>query len=137
MILRTLTAAALGTALGVNLGLVLWTLAAALGLAAVVRASAVAFTALKLIGAVYLIWLGVQALRAARHQAATAVAAGGVRSRRLGGVAGFRQGLTSDLSNPKIAILFTSLLPQFVAARSPTLMPFLLLGSIFVAMTLI
>lgn len=130
--------AALGTALGVNLGLVLWTLAAALGLAAVVRASAVAFTALKLIGAVYLIWLGVQALRAARHHAATAGnGGGGVRSRRLGGLAGFRQGLTSDLSNPKIAVLFTSLLPQFVAARAPTLMPFLLLGSIFVAMTLI
>ncbi|HET7052069.1 MAG TPA: LysE family translocator [Solirubrobacteraceae bacterium] len=129
--------AALGTALGVNLGLVVWTLAAALGLAAVVRASAVAFTALKLVGAAYLIWLGVQALATARRHSATAVAGGAVRSRRLGGLAGFRQGLTSDLSNPKIAVLFTSLLPQFVAARSPTLMPFLLLGTIFVAMTLI
>jgi threonine/homoserine/homoserine lactone efflux protein len=127
---------ALGTALGVNLGLVVWTLAAALGLAAVVRASAVAFTGLKLVGAAYLIWLGVQALRAARHHSATAVTGGAVRS-RLGGLAGFRQGLASDLSNPKIAVLFTSLLPQFVAARSPTLMPFLLLGTIFVAMTLI
>ena len=129
--------AALGTALGVNVGLVVWTLAAALGLAAVVRASAVAFTALKLIGAVYLIWLGIQALRAARHHTAAAVTGGTVRSRRLGGLGGFRQGLASDLSNPKIAVLFTSLLPQFVAARSPTLMPFLLLGTIFVVMTLI
>jgi threonine/homoserine/homoserine lactone efflux protein len=129
--------AALGTALGVNVGLVVWTLAAALGLAAVVRASAVAFTALKLIGAVYLISLGVQALRAARHHAAAAVTGGAVRSPRLGGLGGFRQGLASDLSNPKIAVLFTSLLPQFVAARSPTLMPFLLLGTIFVVMTLI
>jgi threonine/homoserine/homoserine lactone efflux protein len=106
-------------------------------LAAVVRASAVAFTALKLIGAVYLIWLGVQALRAARHHTAAAVTGGAVRSPRLGGLGGFRQGLASDLSNPKIAVLFTSLLPQFVAARSPTLMPFLLLGTIFVVMTLI
>jgi RhtB (resistance to homoserine/threonine) family protein len=129
--------AALGTALGVNLGLVVWTVAAALGLAAVVRASAVAFTTLKLIGAAYLIWLGVQALAAARRNLPTAVARGGVRARRLGGLAGFRQGLASDLSNPKIAVLFTSLLPQFVAARAPTLMPFLLLGTIFVAMTLI
>ena len=129
--------AALGTALGVNLGLVVWTVAAALGLAAVVRASAVAFTALKLIGAAYLSWLGVQAFRAARHHAATAVAGGAVRSRHLGGLGGFRQGLASDLSNPKIAVLFTSLLPQFVAARAPTLMPFLLLGTIFVVMTLI
>jgi RhtB (resistance to homoserine/threonine) family protein len=129
--------AALGTALGVNVGLIVWTLAAALGLAAVVRASAVAFTALKLIGAVYLIWLGVQALRAARHHTAAAVTGGAVRSRRLDGLGGFRQGLASDLSNPKIAVLFTSLLPQFVAARAPTLMPFLLLGAIFVAMTLV
>jgi RhtB (resistance to homoserine/threonine) family protein len=129
--------AALGTALGVNLGLVVWTVAAALGLAAVVRASAVAFTGLKLIGAAYLIWLGVQALRAARRQSATAVAGGSVRARHLGGLGGFRQGLASDLSNPKIAVLFTSLLPQFVAARAPTLMPFLLLGAIFVAMTLV
>lgn len=129
--------AALGTALGVNLGLVVWTVAAALGLAAVVRASAVAFTTLKLIGAAYLIWLGVQALRAARGRSPTPVAGGIGRARHLGGVGGFRQGLASDLANPKIAVLFTSLLPQFVAARSPTLMPFLLLGAIFVAMTLI
>jgi RhtB (resistance to homoserine/threonine) family protein len=128
--------AALGTALGVNLGLVVWTVAAALGLAAVVRASAVAFTALKLIGAAYLIWLGVQALRAARDHSAAAVGGGTVRGRHLGGLGGFRQGLASDLSNPKIAVLFTSLLPQFVAARAPTLMPFLLLGAIFVVMTL-
>jgi RhtB (resistance to homoserine/threonine) family protein len=129
--------AALGTALGVNLGLVVWTLAAALGLAAVVRASAVAFTMLKLIGAAYLIWLGVQALAAARHHSAPAVAGSAVRSRRLGGLEGFRQGLASNLANPKIAVLFTSLLPQFVAARTPTLLPFLLLGTIFVVMTLI
>jgi threonine/homoserine/homoserine lactone efflux protein len=121
----------------VNLGLVVWTVAAALGLAAVVRASAVAFTALKLIGAAYLIWLGLQALRAARRHPATAMAGGVGRARRVGGLGGFRQGLASDLSNPKIAVLFTSLLPQFVAARAPTLMPFLLLGAIFVALTLI
>src|SRR5437868_14605254 len=57
--------AALGTSLGVSAGLAVWTLAAAIGVASLVRASAVAFTVLKLIGAVYLIWLGLQALRAA------------------------------------------------------------------------
>jgi RhtB (resistance to homoserine/threonine) family protein len=129
--------AALGTSLGVSTGLVVWTVAAALGLAAVVRASAIAFTALKLVGAAYLIWLGVQALLTARQQSSTAVAGAAARARRLGGVGGFRQGLASDLANPKIAVLFTSLLPQFVSAGAPTLMPFLLLGAIFVAMTLI
>src|SRR5689334_20509698 len=65
--------AALGTSLGVTMGLVVWTVATALGLAAIVRASAVAFTALKLVGAAYLIWLGAQALLAARHRRAPAV----------------------------------------------------------------
>jgi RhtB (resistance to homoserine/threonine) family protein len=129
--------AALGTSLGVTMGLVVWTVATALGLAAVVRASAIAFTALKIVGAAYLIWLGVQALLAARHQRAVAVVDSPVRTRQLAGRGGFRQGLASDLANPKIAVLFTSLLPQFVAARTPTLMPFLLLGAIFVAMTLL
>ena len=57
--------AAIGTSLGVTAGLSVWTLAAAVGVASVVRASVLAFTALKLIGALYLVWLGVQALRAA------------------------------------------------------------------------
>src|ERR1700722_11293310 len=51
---------ALGTSLGVSAGLAVWTLAAALGVSSVLRTSEVAFTALKLIGAVYLIWLGIQ-----------------------------------------------------------------------------
>lgn len=62
---------ALGTSLGVSAGLLVWTLAAAVGIASVVRASEVAFTVLKLIGALYLVWLGVRALRAARHAGAT------------------------------------------------------------------
>src|SRR6201999_4000536 len=57
--------AGLGTSLGVSTGLAIWTIAAAVGLASLVRASEVAFTALKLAGALYLVWLGVQALRAA------------------------------------------------------------------------
>jgi len=60
---------ALGTSLGVSAGLWVWTLAAAVGVASLVRTSAVAFTVLKLIGALYLVWLGLQALRAAGHAA--------------------------------------------------------------------
>jgi LysE type translocator len=52
-------------------------------------------------------------------------------------VLGFRQGLVSNLANPKIAVFFTSLLPQFVSSREPVLLPFLLLGSLFVAITLV
>ena len=129
--------AALGTSLGVNAGLVIWTVAAALGIAAVVRESAIAFTVLKLLGAVYLVWLGVQALLAARRRSVHDTS----RSRRpnasVGARLGFRQGLLSNLGNPKIAVFFTGLLPQFVSSRAPVLGPFLLLGGLFVLMTVV
>ena len=127
--------AALGTSLGVNAGLVIWTVAAALGVAAVVRESAVAFSVLKFLGAAYLVWLGVQALLAARRR--TAHDASGTRrsSAPVGALLGFRQGLLSNLGNPKIAVFFTGLLPQFVSSRASVLGPFLLLGGLFVLMT--
>lgn len=127
---------ALGTALGVSAGLSVWTVAAAVGLASVVRASAIAFTVLKLVGALYLIWLGIQALRAAGdgESGASATTQAGSPTSTLGG---FRQGLLSDLANPKIGIFFTSLLPQFVDPGHAVLVPFLVLGAVFVAMTLL
>jgi RhtB (resistance to homoserine/threonine) family protein len=127
---------ALGTSLGVSAGLSIWTLAAAVGIAGVVRASALAFTVLKLVGALYLIWLGVQALRAARDTGAEPPLHVGPRS-AMGALGGFRQGLFSDLANPKIGIFFTSLLPQFVDPGRAVLLPFLALGAVFVLMTLV
>ena len=128
--------AALGTSLGVSAGLSVWTLAAAIGVASVVRASAVAFTVLKLVGALYLVWLGVQALRAAGHAAAGRTSAAAGRP-AMGALGGFRQGLISDLANPKIGVFFTSLLPQFVDPGRPVLLPFLALGAVFVLMTVL
>jgi RhtB (resistance to homoserine/threonine) family protein len=125
--------AALGTSLGVSAGLAVWTVAAAVGVASVVRASAVAFTVLKLVGALYLIWLGIQALRAAGHERGSRRASGPA----MGALGGFRQGLFSDLANPKIGIFFTSLLPQFVDPGRPVLLPFLALGAVFVLMTVV
>jgi RhtB (resistance to homoserine/threonine) family protein len=129
--------AALATSLGVNTGLLVWTVASALGVAALLRASALGFTALKLIGAAYLIWLGVQALRAAsprrRGLGLPTPATGNPVDARVG----FRQGLLSNLANPKIAMFFTSLLPQFVASGRSVLAPFLLLGGVFVLMTVL
>jgi threonine/homoserine/homoserine lactone efflux protein len=110
-------AAARATALGVNLGIFLWTLAAALGLAAVIAGSAAAFTAIKLVGALYLVYLGVRALLGS-HETVTVVAGGSA----------FRQGLASNLLNPKIAVFFTSLLPQFVDAAHASPQDLLLLG---------
>jgi RhtB (resistance to homoserine/threonine) family protein len=127
---------AIGTSFGVTTGLLIWTVASALGVAAIVHASEALFTAMKLIGGAYLIWLGIQALRVAGREKATeeVVAANGTRS--LDAKRGFRQGLINDLANPKIAAFFTSLLPQFITPGQPVLMPFLILGLLFAAMTL-
>jgi threonine/homoserine/homoserine lactone efflux protein len=119
-------------AVGVSVGLTVWTAAAAFGIAAVLRASAVAFFALKLAGAVYLAWVGVQMLRA-RDYLSGGIAAGG---RATGGATALRQGLLSDLGNPKIAVFFTSLLPQFVRGHGEAFVPLLFLGGVFAALTL-
>jgi RhtB (resistance to homoserine/threonine) family protein len=126
--------AALATSFGVVSGLIAWTLAAALGIAAIVRASETAFTLLKLVGAAYLIYLGVQALRASRrgHGADMPVGDGPPQQTSRA----YRQGLLSNLANPKIAAFFTGFLPQFIAPGVSVTVPFLLLGAIFVAMTL-
>jgi RhtB (resistance to homoserine/threonine) family protein len=129
--------AALGTSLGVSAGLSVWTLAAAVGVASVLRASAVAFTVLKLIGALYLVWLGLQALRAAGHMAGGEQGSQGTSRPAMGALGGFRQGFFSDLANPKIGIFFTSLLPQFVDPGRPVLLPFMALGAVFVLMTML
>jgi threonine/homoserine/homoserine lactone efflux protein len=131
---------ALATSLGVGGGLSVWTLAAAIGIASLLKASAVAFAVLKFGGAAYLIWLGVKAFRTAGHSIDGAGVAGVASARRrpgLGRLAGFRQGMLSDLANPKIGIFFTSLLPQFVDARRSVLLPSLILGATFVAMTIL
>lgn len=127
---------ALGTAFGVETGLAVWTVASAFGVASLVRASDTAFTALKLIGAAYLVWLGIQALRSAGRRAAHP---GGDPAGRapLDGRRGFRQGLISDLANPKIGAFFTGLLPQFAGPGHSVLIPFLVLGGLFVLMTVV
>ena len=115
----------LRTAQGVAFGQALWTLAASAGVAALVAASQPVFTAVRIAGVVYLVWLGLQSLAAA------------VRGRRheyrpLGSAAGFRQGLLSNLANPKMAVFFTSLLPQFGTGFGELLA----LGIVFSTMTL-
>jgi RhtB (resistance to homoserine/threonine) family protein len=121
-------------AVGVSAGLAVWTLAAALGLAALLQASAVAFLALKVAGAIYLVWIGIQMLRARPLPPA---GEGELRPRRGSGRKALCRGLISDLSNPKIAVFFTSFLPQLVHAGSSTFASLLLFGAIFCALTLL
>ncbi len=121
--------AAIASALGVNAGVAVWTVAAAFGVAAVVQASAVAFTAVKFAGAAFLAYLGLQALRSGRGRGRTTGAPRPAQllSRRDA----FRQGLVSNALNPKIAVFFTSLLPQFVGGGDRSLVDLLLLGGVF------
>jgi threonine/homoserine/homoserine lactone efflux protein len=102
------------TALGVVSGQASWTLATNTGLAALLVASAPAFAAVRIAGAAYLMFLGLQSLRAAfRSNARSHAAAAGALREPGGRLVGFRRGLLSDLGNPKMAVFFTSLLPQF------------------------
>jgi len=129
--------AALGSALGVNVGLAVWTVATALGVAALLRSSSTVYGWLKLVGALYLIFIGAKTLwesRAKRDQLAGPPVSNGTGRRTGSFLGGLRQGCLSNLTNPKVGIFFTSLLPQFVSPSSPALPQMLLLGGIFLAL---
>jgi threonine/homoserine/homoserine lactone efflux protein len=115
------------TAVGVVCGQALWALAASAGVAALLVASEPALIALKLAGAAYLAFLGAQALVAAIRGASPKR---GGQSRASGRE--LRQGLLSNLGNPKMAVFFSSLLPQF----GDTFLALMGLGLLFCAMTL-
>ena len=123
-------AAGVATAAGVSVGLVGHTILATLGLGAILRTSEWLYVALRLAGAAYLVYLGVQLLVARAHR--LAVAQGAPRSlRRL-----FFDGALSNISNPKIAVFYFAFLPQFVqpGAARPTLAVFAL-GLAFAGLT--
>jgi threonine/homoserine/homoserine lactone efflux protein len=126
--------AGVATAAGVALGLSVWTAAASAGLAALLVASEPAFVAVKLAGAAYLVLLGAQTLVHAWR--GRPVEGDGEReaARLRPGVA-LRQGLLNDLGNPKIAVFFTTLLPQFAPAHGPAFATLLAFGLLFCAMT--
>jgi threonine/homoserine/homoserine lactone efflux protein len=121
------------TAAGVALGQAVWTVAASTGLVAILTASELAFRTLKLAGACYLVVLGVQTLVSALARRPHTVERnrGAARSRRP-----FRQGLISNLGNPKMAVFFASLLPQFAPGGSASFAVLLALGLLFCTMTL-
>ena len=123
-------AAGVATAAGVSVGLVGHTVLATLGLGAILRTSEWLFIALKLVGAAYLIYLGIQLLRTRRAE----LALGPATARPMGRL--FVDGALSNLSNPKIAIFYFAFLPQFVmpGATHPTLAIFVL-GLLFALIT--
>ncbi|TBO55881.1 LysE family translocator [Streptomyces kasugaensis] len=138
--------AALCSALGIAAGCFVWGLAGAVGLTAMLSASQVAYDALRVAGALYLMWLGVQALRAARRLRTTPAAdgavaadgaeptaadAGGVRQTPL---RAFRTGALTNVLNPKVGVVYMSLLPQFIPHGAPVIATTLLLVAVHAAL---
>jgi threonine/homoserine/homoserine lactone efflux protein len=117
--------AAVLTIAGNSVGVVLWAVLSVLGISALVAASEVAFLVLKLTGAVVLVWLGAQSLlRAGRAGSAPLTPV--VRRRA------FRDGLLTSVTNPKLAVFFVALFPQFVDDRAAVLPTTLLMAALIV-----
>lgn len=112
--LRSGRARGFATLAGVSVGLVIHTMLAAFGLSALLAASVTAFTILKIVGAAYLAWLAVQALR---HGTSLTLVQGPAEPRRLG--QSFLLGLGVNLLNPKVIMFFLTFLPQFVSVADP------------------
>jgi RhtB (resistance to homoserine/threonine) family protein len=122
---------------GVGTGVFVHVGAAALGLSALLATSAMAFTVVKIVGAAYLVWIGLGLLRQRQAAAATpaageAAGAGDAAARAIPYRQIFRQGFLTNVLNPKVALFFLAFVPQFIApdaASKP--LAFLLLGAIF------
>jgi threonine/homoserine/homoserine lactone efflux protein len=128
--------AGIATALGVSCGQAVWTVATSAGISALLVASEPMFVAVKLLGAAYLIYLGLQTVRSA--VTGTGHRAGALPQRHdpLLPTVAFRRGVLSNLGNPKMAIFFSSLLPQFIPTGAPSFLVLLGLGLVFCTMTL-
>lgn len=98
--------------LGINAGYIVHTLAAVLGISAILMTSAIAFSVLKYLGAAYLTWIGLRMLlsRAAEHRP--------TETRGSGFAAAFQQGMLTNVLNPKVALFFLAFLPQFVSTHA-------------------
>jgi threonine/homoserine/homoserine lactone efflux protein len=122
------------TALGISTGQAIWALATSFGVVALLVASEVLFLAVKYAGAAYLIWLGLHALIGA-WRGDDGVAVARREGPRLKPGKAFAQGLMSDLGNPKMAVFFASLLPQFATPGEGLFTALMSLGLIFSLMT--
>jgi threonine/homoserine/homoserine lactone efflux protein len=124
-------AAGIAAALGITAGSVIHTCLAALGLSALLATSPYAFMTVKFAGAAYLIYIGVKALMTRASGLPGEDARGGAN----GHWSAFRSGIVSNLLNPKVALFFLALMPQFIdAASTHKVAAFMALGLTFVAL---
>ena len=119
-------------ALGISAGCCVHVLAAAVGVSALVAASATAFGVLKWLGAIYLVYVGTRMVIAGLGSSGPSGARGGVADALVPLVTVFRRGFLTNVLNPKVALFFLAFVPQFIApgsAHAPAM--FLLLGLLF------
>ena len=115
---------------GIGTGVFVHVFAAALGLSALLAASATAFTVVKVIGAAYLVWIGMGMLRARAAVESAPAADGAPRAIACRDI--FRQGFLTNVLNPKVALFFLAFVPQFIAPdASSKPLAFIVLGVIF------
>jgi RhtB (resistance to homoserine/threonine) family protein len=129
----------LQTILGSCCGLLIHTCAAVIGLSAIIVKSAYIFAVLKYVGAVYLCYLGIKTLwtlRTIRTQSPVVQDEASIEH-KYSQQSCFKQGFLTNVTNPKVAVFFLTFLPQFVDGNSGTFFPFLIMGLIYTALTML
>ncbi|MHC0038099.1 LysE family translocator [Pseudoneobacillus sp. C159] len=124
----------LKTVFGTCCALLIHTSAAVLGLSAIIMKSALFFSFIKYVGAVYLIYLGVKTLISLKKKEETTSVKTNNKIQFVS-TSCFQQGFLTNILNPKTAVLFLSFFPQFIGSGSNTFLPFLIMGATYTLMT--
>lgn len=127
-------AGGLKTVIGICCSLLIHTSAAVLGLSAIILKSALLFSVLKYVGAVYLIYLGIRTLWSLKKKELTASLEMNTKSKVVS-TSCFKQGFITNLLNPKVAILFLTFFSQFVEPESNSFLPFIIMGITYTVLT--
>ena len=127
----------LQTIIGSCCGLLIHTIAAVIGLSAIIVKSAYVFSILKYVGAVYLCYLGVKTLWILKKLQAQQVEETdeALDDNKYDSHSCFKQGFLTNITNPKVAVFFLTFLPQFVDGSGDTFLPFLMMGMMYTVLT--
>lgn len=119
---------AIATAAGICTGVLVWAVAAAVGISALLTASEAAYTVLKVVGTAYMLWLGFGMLRSAFRKDPQGLTVQVENLKPAGLAQCFQRGLLTNLLNPKVGAFYVALLPQFMPSDTPHLLAGVLLG---------